>query len=115
MDARQERGLAIAATCKIFRRGKHWCVPSQNQDGTRYTVTPDPDAPRCTCPDFEMRGMKCKHIYAVQFTVEREENADGSTTVTETLTVTETVEKRTTYPQNWPAYNAAQSEEKDRV
>jgi transposase len=32
-------------------------------------------------------------------------------TVTETLTVTK---QRQTYPQNWPAYNAAQTNEKDR-
>jgi len=43
----------------------------------------------------------------------REHNADGSTTVTKTLTVTATTE-RTTYPQNWPAYNAAQTNEKDK-
>ena len=36
------------------------------------------------------------------------QNPDGTTTVTETLTVSQTVEKQTTYPQNWPAYNAAQ-------
>src|SRR6266851_3408514 len=40
----------------------------------------------------------------------REQNPDGSTTVTETITVRETVQR--TYPQNWRAYNAAQTEEK---
>src|SRR5205807_5108319 len=39
-------------------------------------------------------------------------NADGSTTVTETVTVTAT--KRKTYPQNWKAYNAAQTQEGDK-
>jgi len=42
--------------------------------------------------------------------LEREKNADGSETVTETIQVTETVKR--TYPQNWPAYNAAQTSEK---
>ena len=32
---------------------------------------------------------------------ERERNPDGTTTVTETLTVSATVQKKTTYPQDW--------------
>ena len=116
MDAREQRGLVIAATCKITKKDDKWFVPSQNQGGTRYTVSPDADNPHCTCMDHETRHVRCKHIFAVQFVIERERNQDGSTTVTETLTVTETVEvKRTTYTQDWPAYNAAQAVEKDRV
>jgi hypothetical protein len=46
--------------------------------------------------------------------MERQQNPDGSATVTETVTVTQTVEKRKTYRQNWKAYNAAQSVEGDR-
>src|SRR5207253_617636 len=53
-----------------------------------------------------------KHIFAVQFVIERTHNADGSMTVTETVQVTETIKR--TYPQQWPAYNAAQVAEKDR-
>jgi transposase len=114
MDTREQRGLVIAATCKLRKRSAIWLVPSQNQDGTRYEVLNHPENPRCTCPDFELRQTKCKHIHAVLFTIQREENPDGTTTVTERLTVSETVEKKTTYRQNWPAYNAAQSVEKDR-
>lgn len=114
-DAREQRGLLIAAVCKITKTAAGWTVPSQAQDGTRYTVRMDGDHPHCTCPDHENRGEKCKHIWAVEFTCRREQNPDGTTTVTETLTVSQTVEKQTTYPQNWPAYNTAQSVEKDRV
>src|SRR2546429_8232786 len=112
MDARQERGLVIAATCKIARRGEQWSVPSQNQDGPRYTVRLDGEQPHCTCPDHETRGVKCKHIFAVEYTASRERNQDGSTTVTETVTIQQTVKK--TYPQNWTAYNAAQTHEKEK-
>src|SRR5439155_9859823 len=53
---------------------------------------------------------KCKHIYAVEYVIKREHNIiDGSTTVTESVTVTKT---RKTYAQDWPAYNAAQQNEK---
>jgi len=41
--------------------------------------------------------------------IEREHTADGQTVVTETVKVS-----RKTYTQNWPAYNAAQTEEKSR-
>jgi hypothetical protein len=57
--------------------------------------------------------MPCKHIHAVEYTLRRKENADGSVTTTQTVTVTET-KKRRTYPQVWPAYNRAQTNEKDK-
>jgi len=116
MDAREQRGLVIAATCKIDKaqRGAYY-VPSQTRAGAKYRV--EPDQQRCDCKDYEAMGLTCKHLYAVRFVIEREKNADGTTTVTETLTVTETVEKkvRKTYKQCWPKYNAAQSSEKDRL
>jgi hypothetical protein len=40
----------------------------------------------------------------------REEKPDGSTVVTETVTVT-----RKTYSQDWKAYNAAQTHEKSEL
>lgn len=111
MCDREQRGLAIAARCRIARKGGVWLVPSQSGHG-RYTVSPDASEPHCSCPDHETRGVKCKHIFAVEFVIQREQNPDGSTTVTETVTVQETV--RRTYPQNWRAYNEAQTNEKDR-
>jgi transposase len=109
MNPREERGLALAEAAQITPNGKGWIVPSQAGRG-RYTVTLNGDSPRCTCPDHEIRGQKCKHIYAVEYTLEKEVSPNGETTVTET--VTETV--KVTYKQNWPAYNAAQTEEKHR-
>ena len=43
---------------------------------------------------------------------ETTQHADGSTTVTETVTISAT--KRPTYSQDWPAYNAAQTNEGDQ-
>jgi hypothetical protein len=110
-DAREQRGQQIAETCKLTRMGNEWFVPAQSGSG-RYVVKADPDMPRCTCPDFELREMKCKHIYAVEYKIRQQANPDGSTTVTETLTVSATVEKKTTYKQDWPNYNAAQVNER---
>jgi predicted nucleic acid-binding Zn finger protein len=106
---REQRGMTIAAQLPITRKGKVWVVPSQSGNG-KYTVGADPENLFCSCPDHEKRGLKCKHIFAVEFAMKREQNPDGSTTTQQTVTVTET--KRKTYAQNWPAYNAAQTHEK---
>lgn len=110
-DPRQQRGLEIAATANIVRKGGAWMVPSQSGNG-RYTVCPDHEQPHCTCPDHETRGVKCKHIFAVEYAISREHNRDGSVTVTETVTIQQAVKK--TYPQNWSAYNTAQTHEKEK-
>jgi transposase len=108
--SRQQKGLEIAATSKIERKGGAWLVPSQSGAG-RYTVVPDNEAPHCTCPDHQDGGHKCKHLFAVEYALRRE--ADGSTTITETkVAVQQTVRK--VYPQDWRAYNAAQTNEKAR-
>jgi transposase len=44
--------------------------------------------------------------------IKQEQNPDGTTTVTQSVTFT--AEKKTTYPQNWSGYNAAQVNEKDK-
>lgn len=104
MNAREQRGIEIAATAKIVKKGDEWTVPSQSLNG-RYTVTLGDDGYHCSCPDHELRKVKCKHAFAVEFAMKRETNEDGSTTVTTAI--------RVTYPQNWPAYNAAQTREKE--
>src|SRR2546426_8543209 len=73
VDEREQRGLRIAATCKLTKKGGIWLVPSQSGHG-RYTVSLDPEAPHCTCPDHETRGLKCKHIFAIEFALKREEH-----------------------------------------
>lgn len=64
MDARQERGLVLAATSKIEKNKLGWKVPSQSGNGT-YIVNLDRGEPFCTRPDFEARRLPCKHIHAV--------------------------------------------------
>ena len=111
MDPRQQRGLEIATQFRVRRTIGGWVVPSQSGAG-KYAVIMS-ETPTCTCLDFETRGVKCKHVFAAEYVIERERTPDGTTTVTETLRVTETA-RRHTYPQNWPAYNAAQTNEKDQ-
>src|SRR5689334_20999461 len=109
MDAREQRGLEIAALTKIEEKSSGlWLVPSQSGKG-KYTVCTRDNEPWCNCPDYECRQLPCKHVFAVQYTMRRETTTqvetihpDG-TTVRETVTFTETA--KVTYTQNWPAYN----------
>ncbi len=111
MNEREQRGLVIAGTSTVRRDGDVWRVLSQTGRGS-YSVTLTPQPESCTCPDHAQRRAICKHIYAVRSVAQRETSPDG--TVTETVTETVTHTKRTTYRQNWTAYNAAQSEESER-
>jgi transposase/predicted nucleic acid-binding Zn finger protein len=110
-ESRRQRGLAIAALCRIVYDSGMWVVPAQSGRG-RYFV--NPGQPRCSCPDFEERGKPCKHVFAVRYVIEREKGIGDAVTETvmQTVSVTETVAKKPICRQNWPAYNAAQTSEK---
>jgi transposase len=105
MDARQEKGLVIAATSKIEKNKLGWKVPSQSGNGT-YIVNLDHNEPFCTCPDFETRHLPCKHIHAVEYVIKRETKPDGTTTYTQSVKMTCT--------QEWTPYNEAQTHEQER-
>lgn len=112
MEAREVKGLEIAAKSKLQQSGDRWFVPSQSgHRGTYYTVKPDTAKPHCSCPDFEARQLRCKHLYAVEYVIQREFTFDVET---QTETLTETVTVKQTYKQEWSAYNEAQTNEKDR-
>ncbi len=98
---REQKGRDIATHRALERKGHLWEVPSQTGKG-KYTV--DLEKPSCTCPDFALRGLKYKHIYAALYTITPPAEASNSTTVRKT--------GRATYRQDWPAYNVAQTTEK---
>ena len=122
MDGREMRGMQIAATMPLRRDAKGWIVPSQSGPGT-YRVVPAPTTTYkvaqglvppppgvqpwgCNCPDFETRGQPCKHVFAVELVVRRQTVDLDGTVLTQ--------EMKVTYTQDWTAYNAAQTEEKER-
>jgi len=114
MDEREQRGLMIAATSNITKRGNEtWIVPSQTTSQTKYAVTVTAEGKQCTCPDFELRQQPCKHVHAVQFVLFRESRTETKPDGTVTTTETEAAGVRVTYTQDWKAYNAAQTTEKD--
>ena len=96
---RQQRGLAIAAIVRLEKHRLGYRVPSQSGNGS-YIVDPDADNPCCSCPDFDTRQEPCKHIYAVQITIRREEEVTVEADGTVVQTTTETV----TFRQSWANY-----------
>ena len=117
MNPREQREIELAEKANIRQVGKgvesKWIVPWAT-DNTKYIVEVNGDKQHCTCIDHELRRCKCKHIFAVEYVISNEVhtevNQEGQTIVTETVTAT----KRTTYAQNWPAYNTAQTVEKEQ-
>ena len=101
---RRLRGAAMATLVPIKKTPVGYKVPSQSGAGS-YIVNLDDDDPYCSCPDFELRQQPCKHIFSVEYLIQREERPDGTTVETKAV--------RVTYSQDWPAYNAAQVNEGD--
>ena len=101
---RRQRGLAIAALVPVSKDKIGYRVPSQSSKGS-YIVTLNGKGGKdgCSCPDYEERQQYCKHLYAVQYIIQREELTGGG--------VAETRAVRVTYGRNWAAYNSAQSHE----
>ena len=99
---RRQFGLEIAATAKIGKNRAGYVVPSQSGTGS-YLVNLDGE-PFCTCPDFELRQESCKHIFAVEFLVQREGTPGSPTT-------TDRGARESTTDRDWSAYNDAQVNE----
>jgi transposase len=106
-NARQQRAEQVA-TSRIEVTSRGYMVPSQSGNG-RYTVQLQPE-PTCTCDDYETRRLPCKHILGLQLWLERIDLTKDPEPV---CTDPQPKVKRPTYKQDWPAYNAAQTNEKD--
>jgi len=108
VDLGRVRGLALLkGKGPRFRHvaADAFYVPSST--GTGGYVA-DLAADSCTCPAYEETGTRCKHLWAASFF------RDGAPAALPAEPVVSEV-SRFTYPQNWPAYNHAQCEEKKRV
>ena len=101
---RRLRGLLIAAQTRIQKTRLGYKVPSQSGKGF-YTVIVRGDEYLCSCADFEERNLPCKHVYAVEATVLRDELGGEIPAFTGEE---EKEAKKPTYPQDWDAYDRAQ-------
>src|ERR1017187_5770004 len=112
MTPREERGLIIAALCRLNRVGKdEWLVPSQSKNAQQACYRVNLEAKTCTCLDHKEGGFTCKHYYAATFVQRRDVLPDGTVIEQKQFAFTE---KKVTYKQDWRAYNLAQSIEKHR-
>lgn len=78
-DYRMMRGQAIAQVESNVRRISQYEYRVRSQSGDwEYTVIQTETGWNCSCPDFAFRGVKCKHAFAVELSLQirrRIENA----------------------------------------
>jgi transposase len=108
LNVRELRGLDIANRYTIKQENNFWFVPSSSGKSERYKVCLK--AQKCTCPDYEIRRKKCKHIFAAEFSFEQDFLSD--ITNKETVIPQIYVPARKTYTQDWISYDKAQRSEK---
>lgn len=68
MNAREARGRAIADMGNQIVRidDLHHVVRSQSEQAKTYDVVQTESGLTCTCPDYQHRGTRCKHIHSVE-------------------------------------------------
>jgi transposase len=106
MDARETKAAKLTSDLRITFKNGEWLVPSQSSSSTRYTVNPSVANPSCTCDDYQLRRLSCKHIAAVRLLLDRQIKGEPPPPIPPPP-------PRPTYGQRWSEYNAAQVNEKD--
>lgn len=108
---REQRGREIAQRGGIRQIGACYVVPAQSANSNVPTYLVDVVEQRCTCPDYELRRLPCKHQEAVLFWLAWDQEG-GVNVDTE---VTQVTKKKQQSKQHWPSYNRAQTTENARV
>jgi transposase-like protein len=82
--AREQRGMAIAQKKSQVKRidASTYSVLSQRGNG-EYAVCLSEDEWCCECPDHRFRGLKCKHIFAVEFSIRMREQVKKNLVIEE--------------------------------
>src|SRR5271157_560625 len=80
LQERKARGYEIANTRKVVNQNGVWVVPSATNSRQTYRVELSLTGAKCNCPDFLERGIRCKHIFAVDITITKQFNEDGTIT-----------------------------------
>ena len=67
MSTRMADGLTLSSSAHLWKVDRNdWLIPSMSEAGRMYRVSNG----RCTCRDFETRGLTCKHLWALRFHLE---------------------------------------------
>lgn len=102
---RKQRGYEIANRYRIQKDGEFYIVPSSKTGKYKVSLF----FQTCTCPDFENRKAKCKHLYATEFHVDR----DFLSAIDNIPPIVKEKPVKKTYAQpNWKAYHQSQVSEK---
>jgi len=89
MTSRETRGLAIAQTENQVNRVEESFYVVQSQSGNgEYAVTIVDGEWICECPDNKFRHVKCKHVFAVEFSLRLKEQVKKNTVI-EQVTISE--------------------------
>src|SRR5207249_5128222 len=96
---REQRGRAIAERGGISLLGARYVVPAQSANANVPTYLVDIVEQTCTCPDYELRRLPCKHYEACMFWLLLQEGAVN----VETGEGTPPKQKQQS-KQNWSAY-----------
>lgn len=72
-DRREGKGRVISLSRRVYRiqNSDVFYVESESKDGMYYYVmynTPK-EFEWCSCPDYDRRHQKCKHIHGVEFAI----------------------------------------------
>src|SRR3990170_6575779 len=86
VDARKQRGLEISQLSNQVNRinDATYRVHSQSGNG-EYAVCLSDDEWRCECPDHTYRNVKCKHIWAVEFSLKLKEQVKKNVVIHEVV------------------------------
>ncbi len=69
-DFREERGNMIAQKENQIKRMDDLAYKVHSQSGDlEYDIRATESGWICNCPDYKFRGVKCKHIWAVEFSI----------------------------------------------
>ena len=85
---RELRGKQIADASNQIKRLTRWRYEVKSQSGHGlYTVVRRDNAWDCSCPDHMYREVKCKHIFAVEFSFKFREAVQPQVTLIEPLDI----------------------------
>lgn len=82
-NLREMKGQEIASQEGQIKRlsDNEYQVLSQSRKFTVYSVRKMETGWMCSCPDYQTRGVRCKHIFAVQFSQQIREEVRKSVTI----------------------------------
>ena len=71
-DRRSGKGRVLALSRRIYRLQNTdvFYVESESSDNTYYFVKYNlSESAWCSCPDNSIRGMKCKHLWSIEYAI----------------------------------------------